>query len=171
MSSGKTTPSPALTCVALLAMFAIVSSCAPSSSRAGGTASAGYDPSRDAAADIQYAIAEAKKSNRNVLMEVGGEWCVWCHILEKYFDDNPDIRDLRDRNYVTIKVNFSQENKNEAVLSKYPEIPGYPHLFVLDEDGNLLHSQDTGQLEAGKSYDREKFAAFLERWAPAGAGK
>ena len=52
-------------------------------------------------------------------------------------------------------------------LSKYPVIEGYPHLYVLEADGKLLHSQFTGDLEKGKTYDREKFFAFLKEWAPA----
>ena len=45
---------------------------------------------------------------------------------------------------------------------------GYPHLFVLDAGGALLHSQDTGVLEAGRGYDKAKFVAFLKRWMTAG---
>ena len=52
-------------------------------------------------------------------------------------------------------------------LAQYPEIKGYPHLFVLDNDGKLLHSQFTGELEKGKGYDRKKFFEFLKAWAPA----
>ena len=66
-----------------------------------------------------------------------------------------------------MKVNFSEENENKAFLAAYPEIKGYPHLFVLDADGKLLHSQFTGDLEKGKGYDRGKFFAFLKGWAPA----
>ena len=68
---------------------------------------------------------------------------------------------------VTLKVNFSPENKNEPLLSKYGEIPGYPHIFVLDSEGKLLHSQNTSELEAGKSYNKELFVDFLKKWAPA----
>ena len=48
----------------------------------------------------------------------------------------------------------------------FPKIPGYPHLFVLDKTGTLLHSQNTSMLEDGKrSYDLERFTAFLKKWA------
>jgi len=68
--------------------------------------------------------------------------------------------------YVAVKVNYSRENKNEEVLSRFPKIKGYPHLFVLDAKGTLLHSQDTGTLEKGKGHDPEKVMEFLKRWAP-----
>ncbi|MBA3239641.1 MAG: thioredoxin family protein [Acidobacteria bacterium] len=125
-----------------------------------------YDPQRDAAADIERAVAEAKRAKKNVLLEVGGKWCVWCRIMDAYFEANPDVLKLREDNFVTVKINFSPENENKTVLSKYGEIPGYPHLFVLDAKGKLIQSQGTGELEAGRSYDKEKFVGFLKKWSP-----
>jgi thiol:disulfide interchange protein len=125
-----------------------------------------YDPQRDAAADIERAVAEAKRTKKHVLLEVGGKWCVWCRIMDAYFEANPDVLKLREDNFVTVKVNFSPENENKEVLSKYGEIAGYPHLFVLDAEGKLLQSQGTGVLEAGKSYDKERFVSFLRKWSP-----
>ena len=125
-----------------------------------------YDPKRDAARDIDDAVAEAKRTNRRILLEVGGEWCSWCHILDEYFDAHPDLTALRDKNFVTVKINFSEENPNKEVLSRYGPINGYPHIFVLDSDGKFLHSQGTGVLESGRSYDLEKMNNFLAEWAP-----
>lgn len=125
-----------------------------------------YDPARDAARDITEAATEAARTNKRVLVEVGGEWCIWCHILDDFFEKNRELLDLREKSFVMVKVNFSEDNKNEQVLSRYPEIQGYPHIFVLDRDGKLLHSQDTAELEDGKSYNLAKFTAFLQKWAP-----
>lgn len=129
-----------------------------------------FDPARDAAADVATAAAQAKAQGKRVLVDVGGEWCAWCHILDRFVDANADVRSLRDAGYVWVKVNWSKENKNEALLSRWPKIQGYPHLFVLDGDGKLLHSQDTGALESGKDYDRAKVVAFLKAWAPSRKG-
>jgi thiol:disulfide interchange protein len=125
-----------------------------------------FDPSRDAAKDIREAVSEARRTGRRVLLDVGGDWCVWCRRLDSLFESHPDLEKYRDEHYVTVKVNWSKENKNEKVLSAYPKIPGYPHLFVLRDDGVLLHSQDTSELERGKGHDPEKVMAFLKRWAP-----
>ncbi|HVJ39599.1 MAG TPA: thioredoxin family protein [Stenotrophomonas sp.] len=128
--------------------------------------SAGFDPARDPVADLETAKVEAKRGGKRILLDVGGEWCSWCHILDDFIGGDGEIRSFRDANYVWVKINFSPENENQAFLSQYPEIKGYPHLFVLDNDGKLLHSQFTGELEKGKSYDRKKFFAFLKAWAP-----
>ena len=125
-----------------------------------------YDPQRDAAADIEAAVAEAGRSKRHVLIEVGGEWCGWCHRLDAYLKEQKKLNALLERNFVVLKVNYSPENENEEVLSRYPEVAGYPHFFVLDGQGKLLHSQDTARLEKGKSYHARRFKRFLTRWGP-----
>lgn len=129
------------------------------------TAAPKYDPKRDPEKDIQDAIAEAGRTGKRILLEVGGEWCSWCHIMDQFFDTNPKLLDLREKSFVMVKINFSGENENKKLLSRYPAISGYPHIFVLDTNGKLLHSQDTSKLESGKSYDLEKFFSFLKKWA------
>ena len=123
-----------------------------------------FDPARDAAKDISDAVADAKRTNRRVILDVGGEWCGWCHALDRYFVEHDDLRALREQHYVWLKVNYSPENTNTVVLRRYPGINGYPHLFVLDQDGTLVQSQDTSPLEEGPSYNYDRMKAFLLKW-------
>ena len=126
-----------------------------------------FDPKRDAAKDLQDAIPEARASGRRIILDVGGDWCIWCKRLDSLCRDDKEIRAFLDKNYVVVKINFSKENENEKFLATYPKIEGYPHLFVLEENGKFLHSQDTGLLESGKHHDPGKVMAFLKKWAPA----
>ena len=123
-----------------------------------------FDPTRDAAKDINEAVADAKRTNRRVILDVGGEWCGWCHALDRYFVEHEDLRALRDQHYVWLKVNYSPENTNAVVLGRYPGINGYPHLFVLDQAGSLVQSQDTSPLEEGPTYNYDRMKAFLLKW-------
>lgn len=141
----------------------IALACLPASPRAGSLPEK-FDPGRDAAKDLATALARAKADGKRVIVDVGGEWCVWCHILDRFFASHPDLDALRASRFVWLKVNFSKENDNRAFLARWPKVAGYPHLFVLDADGTLLHSQDTGALEEGKSYSVARMRAFLERW-------
>ena len=127
-----------------------------------------FDPARDAARDLELALSIARATHRRVLVEVGGEWCTWCHILDRFFTANTELKRLRDNWYIMLKINWSPENTNSAFLKRWPKISGYPHFFVLDTDGRLLHSQDTSALESGKSYDVAVMRAFLVKWAPGG---
>jgi thiol:disulfide interchange protein len=129
-----------------------------------------YDDKRDAEQDIEAAIVEAQRTNKRILVEVGGLWCVWCRIMDEFFEKNPQLLAEREKNFIMLKVNFSPENKNETALARFPKITGYPHLFVLEQDGKLLHSQDTAELEEGKGYNLEKFTSFLKQWSSATDG-
>jgi thiol:disulfide interchange protein len=126
-----------------------------------------FDPARDPVADLETAKVEAQRGGKRIMLDVGGEWCSWCHLLDAFMEGDSEMRRFRDAHYVWMKVNYSEDNENAAFLSRFPAITGYPHLFVLDADGKLLHSQFTGELEKGKGYDRAKFFAFLKEWAPA----
>lgn len=125
-----------------------------------------FDPGRDPSKDLEVAIEIARKSGKNILMDVGGAWCSWCGIMEKWLKDNPDVNTYLQDNFVLLKVNFSEENRNEKFLSRFPERPGHPHFYVFSSDGRLLLSQETEHLEKGKSYNKKKFMGFLEKWAP-----
>ena len=126
-----------------------------------------FDPARDAASDVRTAVDAARAQHKQVLVDVGGEWCIWCHILDKFIASHAAVKQLVDANYVVVKVNWSPENHNEAVLAPWPKVKGYPHLFVLDDKGRLQHSQDTSALEAGRDYDEAKVLAFLRAHARA----
>ncbi len=155
--------------IVLLLAVVLAAAVPPASAQEAAPGRKKFDPARDAAKDIEQAIQLAAASGRRVLLDVGGEWCVWCHRLDQLFIDNPDLAAFLEKNYVVVKVNWSKENKNEEVLSRYPKVAGYPHLFVLEADGSLLHSQDTAALEEGKGHSKQKVMAFLEEWAPPAA--
>ena len=105
-----------------------------------------FNPKADPAADLKAAVAEATKMNKRIILDVGGEWCIWCHRLDNFIDQNEQINKFIHEKFITVKINYSEENYNEKFLSEYPKIKGYPHMFVLDKNGEFLHSQDTGLL-------------------------
>ena len=39
------------------------------------------DPARNTDDDIQAAQVEARRSGKRILLDVGGEWCPWCRLL------------------------------------------------------------------------------------------
>ncbi len=126
----------------------------------------GYDATRDAAADIKNALVQARSSHRRVLIEAGGNWCSWCKIMDRYFTEHAELAALRDKNYVTVRVNVESGGPVPAALKAYPAPAGYPHLYILDENGTLIQSQNTAELESGQSYDYDKFSFFLNAFAP-----
>ncbi len=124
-----------------------------------------FDPARNPETDLQATIAKAQKENKRIILDVGGEWCGWCRVMDFFLLQNDDLSKLRDENYIWLKINMSEENENKEFLAKYPEIKGYPHLFVLEKDGTLLKSKDTSEIEQEKSYNLQKFTDFLKEYA------
>ncbi len=125
-----------------------------------------YDPNADAASDLNAAIQTAKEQQKNVLIQIGGNWCPWCHRLHQFFESDFKADSVIQKNYVVLRINYSKENKNLPVLSQldYPQRFGFPVLVILNQDGNRIHTQDTGLLELDKGYDPEKVLRFLENW-------
>ena len=127
----------------------------------------GFDPKRDPAADLKAAEAEAQQTHKHILLEAGGDWCIWCAYLDKFFADHRDVDALLTANYVPVKVNWSAENHNSDFFAQYAFVGEFPFFLVLDENGKLIKAQKTGELEKGRSYDPQKMTAFLNEWKPA----
>ena len=127
-----------------------------------------YKPEEDAEKGIAAAVKQAKAENKHVFIQIGGNWCIWCARFNDFVTTDKQIDSLIQANYVVYHLNWSKENKNTALMTKYkfPGRFGYPVFLVLDGNGNLLHTQNSGYLEEGKSYSRDKVIGFFNDWNP-----
>jgi Thioredoxin-like/Surface antigen variable number repeat len=123
-----------------------------------------YDPKVDAQLEIERAKLEAERTNRNVLLIAGGDWCGWCHMLDQTFQSSIPTRELRDRNFLVVHVNVSEENDNSCALRAYPKATGYPFLYVINPSGRLLATSDTREFESPYGYNATKIEEFLKKW-------
>src|SRR5260370_42489299 len=87
--------------------------------------------------------------------------------MEQFLQDHPDVFQLREKNFITVPIFYSSDNKNEKALSHYSKVLGIPHFFVLEKDGSLLYSQEVINLRTDENYDADKMKDFLTKWAPA----
>ncbi|HEX3556361.1 MAG TPA: thioredoxin family protein [Thermoanaerobaculia bacterium] len=151
------------------ALLALAVSLCTLATQAGGPSKlppAGYDKTRDPAADLAAAIPQAQRENKRILLEVGGEWCVYCRLINKVIHEDERLMKTLDDGFIVVKVNFSDDVKNAAFLSRYPTIPSYPHLFVLETDGTFLLSQTPDDFMDKDRYVPDKILGFLRQWAP-----
>jgi thioredoxin-related protein len=128
-----------------------------------------YKPEENAEKELEHAVKEAKKTNRFVFVQIGGNWCVWCARFNDFVSADKSIDSLIQANFIVYHMNYSQENKNEKLLGKYrfPQRFGFPVFLVIDGEGKLLHTQNSEYLEEGKSYNRNKVMEFFRNWTPA----
>jgi hypothetical protein len=125
----------------------------------------GYDPSADPFEQYQNAIEQAKAQHKLVLVIAGGDWCRWCHALNRFVTTNGDVDAALHDTFVVMKVYVGDENYNEFFFSQLPEARGAPHFWIIAPDRNVLASQSTGEFERGKrGYDKREFLAFVSSW-------
>lgn len=127
-----------------------------------------YVPGENAKAEIANAVKDAKVSGKNVLIEIGGNWCIWCARFNDFVHTDKSLDSLVSSNYVVYHLNYSKENKNTELLTKYkfPQRFGFPVFLILNDEGDLIHTQSSWFLEDGKkSYDKEKVTAFFSDWS------
>lgn len=126
-----------------------------------------YDPNADAIKEISDAVVKAKSNNKNVLLQIGGNWCKWCRLYDRWTHANPKLDSLIKADYEVVHVNYSPENKNPELMKKlaYPQRFGFPVIVILDANGNRIHTQNTAYLEEGEGYSEKKVEEFLKNWS------
>jgi thioredoxin-related protein len=128
-----------------------------------------FDETRDARADIRAALREAQQTHRRVLLYIGGRWCPYCAQMDDLFRKHSDLLQRRNGAFVTVPVAYGFRADINAVVAGYGKVLGVPHFFVLDENGQILHSQHLVDLREDGTYSPEKMSEFLHRWSPAAA--
>lgn len=127
-----------------------------------------YNPLADAAADLKEALVQAKKTNKHVFIQIGGNWCSWCMAFNKLTLENDSVKNELNKNFIVLHLNYSKENRNEPILKQlgFPQRFGFPVFVILDSKGERLHTQNSGYLEEGKGHSPKKVVEFLQAWAP-----
>ena len=128
-----------------------------------------YDTAADAKTDIKRAVALAAKEHKNVMLQIGGNWCIWCTRFHNTVAGNDTLNRLMNNNYVVVHVNYEKKLDGKPIWRElgYPQRFGFPVFIILNGKGERLHTQNSEYLEDGKkSYDREKVISFLSSWSP-----
>ena len=125
-----------------------------------------YDEKADAMSQIDQALEDARESGRFVICQVGGNWCPWCLRFAKFITEDEEIANVVKENFVYIHVNTSKANKNEEALRRLgnPGRFGYPVLVILDDEGRVMHIQNSSYREEGNSYNHKKVLEFFLNW-------
>lgn len=125
-----------------------------------------YDPTLDGMKQIKEAVTKAAGEGKHVLIQFGGNWCGWCIKFDAFCKADTTISTIISKNYVPVKLNYDPSNKNEAanVYLGNPTRFGFPVFIILDSKGKVLHIQDSGLLEEGAGYSKQKVTGFFRNW-------
>jgi len=124
-----------------------------------------YDDQRDPFKDATAALTLAKETNRQVLIEIGGNWCSWCHKMDSFLAKNPEVYKALHSQYVLLKISVSDNNENNDFMKSLPPVLGYPHMYVSTAQGKMILSKDTAELLIGDDYSKSQWLNFLTEWS------
>ena len=127
-----------------------------------------YNPYENVDSALKIVLTQAKKENKHVFVQIGGNWCVWCARFNDFVNKDQQLDSAMNKNFIVYHMNYSPENRNPEVLKKfgYPQRFGFPVFIMLDDKGNRLHTQNSAYLEEDKSYSKRKVLEFFDHWGP-----
>jgi len=50
------------------------------------------------------AFEEAKRETKPILLDIGAVWCHWCHVMDRESYEDPEIAQIVNERFVSIKV-------------------------------------------------------------------
>jgi thiol:disulfide interchange protein len=124
-----------------------------------------YPGPEHAQADLAEALHSAVENHRRIIVDFGGNWCPDCHVLDDYLHDATNAP-LLQSGFILVHVNIGRLDQNLDIAKRYaiPLRKGVPALAVLDSDGKLLYSQQTGEFENMRGMQSAAVTEFLSRW-------
>ena len=135
---------------------------------------------------IDQALVKAKGEGKFVICQVGGNWCPWCLRFADFITNDSTISKVIEDNFEYIHVNYNprkaggevQQPLGSAALPRKELAAalmkrldncgrfGFPVFVVLDEEGKVIHIQDSSFLEEGQGYNQAKVLRFFKNWTP-----
>ena len=156
--------------LSLLAVFFVVAAQAQTESKKL------YDEDINPLEQIDQAVIKAKAEGKFVICQVGGNWCPWCLRFADFISKDSDISKVISDNFNYIHVNYNprksggeeKQQQAKALMQRLDNCGrfGYPVFVVLNEEGKVIHLQDSSFLEEGQSYNQEKVLRFFKSWTP-----
>ena len=80
------------------------------------------------------AVAQAKKTNKLVMVDFYTDWCGWCKVLDKKTYPDKKVIALTKASFIPVKINAEKEG--QAAAAKYG-VRSYPTILFIDGNGQV----------------------------------
>lgn len=126
-----------------------------------------YDEKADANAQVDRAFANAKKSGKRVLIDLGGNWCPDCIVFANFIK-LPEMRRFMDAHYEVAMVDVGRFDRNLQVPARFgfkTRLKGVPMLIIATPDGKLVNRDDVFATTSASSMTPKALADYLAKHA------
>jgi thiol:disulfide interchange protein len=126
-----------------------------------------YDEAANADAAVNAAFARAKKSHKPVLMDLGGNWCGDCIILDNVMQ-LPEVKHFVDAHYETVSVDVGRFNRNLQIPARFgitKRLEGVPSVLIATPDGKLVNEGRIAALADARTMTPQAIADWIAQWA------
>jgi len=126
-----------------------------------------YDPNADAHAQVAAAQVEARAGGKLLLIEMGGNWCADCRILDGFMK-LPAIAAFVRAHYVVVEIDAGHMNRNLDIAARWGvgRLDGVPNILIVDGHNRLINAGHTAALTDVRSLEPQALADWLARWTP-----
>ena len=96
--------------------------------------------------DFNSGFLEAKRTKKNILIDMYAPWCGWCKVMDKETFNNKKVAELLKNNFIAVRVdmdsreriNYKGYNLRPAEFSNLFGVQGLPTVVFLDDKGEFV---------------------------------
>jgi thiol:disulfide interchange protein len=126
-----------------------------------------YDTKANADAQVDAAIARAKKDGKRVMIDLGGNWCADCRILAGLME-LPEMHAFLAAHYEMVSINVGRFDTNLQIPARYgitQRLEGVPAILVVTTDGKLVNPGRVSAIQDARHMTPQALADWLAQWA------
>lgn len=121
-----------------------------------------YDKRADPFAVRDVALAEARSSDRPLLIIFGANWCPDCRALDEEMSRAP-LSELVEGEFIKMYVHIGNWDRNMAFVAEYgdPVANGIPSVVLVDADNRVLAATSAGELASARARSADDLQQFF----------
>ena len=132
----------------------------------GGPERAGpYDSTANAHQDVEAALRASQSDHKLVLLDFGGNWCLDCIVLERFFEDST-VAPYLAAHFRVVHVDVGRFDRNLDISKQYgsPIDSGVPAAVVLSPAGEVVASTGDGSIQNARAMTAAQVLQLLRAW-------
>lgn len=126
-----------------------------------------YNESANANLAVTAAFARAKTTHKQVLLDLGGNWCADCIVLANFLE-LPEMNRFMSRHYELVMIDVGRFDKNQQVAARFgltQRLEGVPTVLVASSDGKLMNAGHVFAFTDASHMTPKALASYLAMWA------